>query len=166
MFFTRCGFTACVPMLPISSAYPSGGDFATRSAPILPPAPALFSTTTGWPHASETFCAMTRAKVSAMPPTANGTTILMGLEGYACASAPAENASDAPAATRRSHVFMVRMVGQKVGRRDPSAGVAHRAPAKRRAALSGPGFADEAAVHQPARVVARSAVAIEGGEMY
>jgi hypothetical protein len=34
---------------PSSSVYPSGGDFATRSAPIVPVATELFSTTTGWP---------------------------------------------------------------------------------------------------------------------
>ena len=46
------------------SVWPSGGAFATKSVPMLPLAPALFSTTTGWPHLSESFGAMTRARMS------------------------------------------------------------------------------------------------------
>src|SRR5687767_4145487 len=88
---------ACVPMLPITNVYPSGGDLATRSAPMLPPAPPLFSTTTGCPHASVSLAAMARPKVSAIPPTANGTTILIGLVGYAWAWAAPANASAARA---------------------------------------------------------------------
>ena len=34
---------------------PSGGDLATNSAAILPPAPGRDSTITGWPHFSVNF---------------------------------------------------------------------------------------------------------------
>ncbi len=41
---------------------------------MLPPAPGLFSTTTGWPQASVSFCATSRPVVSSGPPGGNGTT--------------------------------------------------------------------------------------------
>jgi hypothetical protein len=51
-FASRLTLTAWVPTLPITRVWPSGADFATASAPMLPPAPVRFSTTTGWPQAS------------------------------------------------------------------------------------------------------------------
>ena len=48
---------------------------------MLPPAPGLFSTTTDWPHASESFCAMSRPAMSSDPPGGNGTTMRTGLVG-------------------------------------------------------------------------------------
>src|SRR5438105_14279236 len=53
--------------------YPSGGALAMCWAAMLPPAPALFSTTTGCPTFSPSFCAMSRAAVSAPPPGAKPT---------------------------------------------------------------------------------------------
>jgi hypothetical protein len=41
--------------------------------PMMPPAPGRFSTTTGWPSASESFGATRRAGVSVAPPGENGT---------------------------------------------------------------------------------------------
>ncbi len=35
----------------ITSVWPSGSALATKSKPIIPPAPGLFSTTHGWPSA-------------------------------------------------------------------------------------------------------------------
>ncbi|WP_291691103.1 hypothetical protein [Bradyrhizobium sp.] len=49
--------------------------------PIVPPAPARFSTTTGCPHASASFLPMARATRSFDPPTANGTISVIGFEG-------------------------------------------------------------------------------------
>ena len=53
---------------PISSVCPSGADFATKSSPIVPPAPGLLSMTTVWPSASCSLGAIRRAVVSAPPP--------------------------------------------------------------------------------------------------
>ena len=49
---------------------------------MVPPAPALFSTTTGWPSASASPVATSRAVMSTFPPGAKGTMILTGLLGY------------------------------------------------------------------------------------
>ncbi len=53
---------------PDRSVYPSGRDLATYSVAIAPPAPGLFSTTTGLFQISDSFCAIARAMVSAAPP--------------------------------------------------------------------------------------------------
>src|SRR5262245_282938 len=66
------------------SVMPSGSDFATASAPILPPAPMRFSTTTGWPIRSDRCCPTRRASVSPDPPGPNGAINLMGLAGSDC----------------------------------------------------------------------------------
>src|SRR5580765_3095544 len=52
----------------ITSVYPSGGDLAARSEPIVPPAPGLFSTTTWVPSAALSLGARMREIVSAVPP--------------------------------------------------------------------------------------------------
>src|SRR3989442_4381466 len=58
------------------------------SAPMLPPAPARFSTTNCWPKALESSGAIARARMSVVPPGAKGTTILTGLVGQLlCAAA-------------------------------------------------------------------------------
>src|SRR4051812_38792670 len=78
---------------------------------MLPPAPGLFSATTGWPQLSVSFTPMARAKLSAMPPTAKVTTILIGFEGYCCAPVTPASASVAtainPARVRRRSVLRV-----------------------------------------------------------
>src|SRR5262245_1700818 len=68
----------------MSSVMPSGSDFATASAPILPPAPMRFSTTTGWPIRSDRCCPTRRASVSPDPPGPNGAMNLIGLAGSDC----------------------------------------------------------------------------------
>ena len=78
---------ACVPTVPIRKWWPSLGALATSLAPLLPPAPGLFSTMKVWP---KTFCnsgAKARARMSVVPPAANGTTMRTGLDGQACARA-------------------------------------------------------------------------------
>src|SRR5689334_16643292 len=49
---------------------------------MLPPAPARFSITTGWPSELERRSPTRRAKMSVEPPGANGTTMRTGLDGY------------------------------------------------------------------------------------
>src|ERR1700704_1946267 len=50
-------------------------------------APALFSTTTGWPSRGASFSATTRAMASVPPPAANGTTRVTARLGQFCAAA-------------------------------------------------------------------------------
>src|SRR6185295_19379819 len=66
--------------------YPSGGDFATESAPMVPPAPGLFSTNTCLPSALDRRGASIRAGVSAKPPGESGTTRRIGRDGQDCAT--------------------------------------------------------------------------------
>ncbi len=47
----------------------------------MPPAPGLFSTTTGWPSRSLRLFAVKRAALSVTPPGANGTTQVIGRFG-------------------------------------------------------------------------------------
>ena len=69
---------------------PSGADFATESAAMLPPAPGRFSTTTGWPRARESGSASARATMSGWPPGAKGTTSFTAWAGVhsRCGEAP------------------------------------------------------------------------------
>src|SRR5262245_55876584 len=54
---------------------------------MLPPAPGLFSTTTGCPNAVDSFCPMIRASVSVLPPGAKGTTYVIGWLGHVSGAA-------------------------------------------------------------------------------
>ncbi len=64
---------------------------------MLPPAPAWFSTTTGWPSGARIASATTRAMTSVEPPGANGTIKVTGRAGYApCARDSDGAASVAP----------------------------------------------------------------------
>jgi hypothetical protein len=65
--------------------YPSGAARATRPTPMVPAAPATLSTITVCPRASRNPSAITRAIVSVGPPAENGTTMVMGFDGYDCA---------------------------------------------------------------------------------
>src|SRR2546421_10701425 len=76
---------ACVAIAPMTSVWPSAALLATKSAPMLPPAPGLFSTTTGWPSACCSLGAIKRAERSTGPPGAYGTTRWTGLDGQSCA---------------------------------------------------------------------------------
>src|SRR5678816_2525129 len=68
---------------------------------MLPPAPPRFSMTTGWPRASPSWGAISRASASVPPPTANGTTSLTTRSGNCWAAAgSASRAREAAAATR------------------------------------------------------------------
>src|SRR6202140_1484351 len=57
----------------------------TYSLATAPTAPGLFSMTTGWPHASLSFGAISRATMSTPPPGAKGTMTCTGRTGKSCA---------------------------------------------------------------------------------
>src|SRR5689334_4193019 len=102
---------------------------------MLPPAPGLFSTTTLWPHASPSFCAIVRPVVSSGPPGGNGTTSFAGFAGNGCAAADSGNA-DAAATPRRSAA---------IERHGPGGdfGITCTRIAKERRSVAGGGFAIE-----------------------
>src|SRR5688572_18073732 len=60
----------------ISSVVPSGLAALTLSLPMRPPAPALFSTMTGWPSASRILSATRRDRMSLVAPAGKPTTIV------------------------------------------------------------------------------------------
>ena len=70
--------------------YPSGADRAVSAAPMLPPAPGLFSTVTGWPMDFASSRPIARAVMSTPPPGGKGQIMRIGFEGNAWASAPWE----------------------------------------------------------------------------
>ena len=74
-------FVVSAPAAARPIVVPSGADFATASTPIMPPAPARFSTTTGWPSLSLMRGAMAREMRSALPPGGKLTMKRIGLEG-------------------------------------------------------------------------------------
>jgi hypothetical protein len=97
-----------VPIVHISSVWPSGSAFATMSAPRLPPAPARLSTTTGWPSSGARRSASSRAVRSVAPPPWKGTTSRTGRDGAqgACArAARAGRANAVPRMARRETVM-------------------------------------------------------------
>src|SRR6188474_797222 len=70
------------------------------SAPTLPPAPARLSTMNCWPNAFDSSGATARARMSVVPPAANGTTILTGFVGQLPCAAAGRTARQArPAAS-------------------------------------------------------------------
>ena len=73
--------------------YPSGAARATRPTPMVPAAPATLSTMTVCPRAACNPWLITRAIVSVGPPAENGTTMVMGFDGYDCARVNSGQAS-------------------------------------------------------------------------
>src|SRR6185369_14656553 len=83
-----------------------GSALAAAVVPITVPAPGRVSTTMVCPKLSVSLLPTTRLRMSAEPPGANGTMILIGLSGYlsaaGCAWAPAVNVTrPAPTAQAR-----------------------------------------------------------------
>src|SRR5688572_26691094 len=72
-----------------SSVWPSAGDFAASRAAMSPAPPGRFSTTTGWPNASESLPAICRARMSGELPAGAGTRMRSAFDGKACAAAGA-----------------------------------------------------------------------------
>src|SRR5690554_6044082 len=96
--------------------YPSGFSFMAMRAATMPPAPALLSTTAGWPHLSPKGLVTNRADVSTGPPAGKGTMKLTARAGHAASAAHAvENGAvkaSAPrpklaSASRRVIFFMI-----------------------------------------------------------
>src|SRR5262245_22630778 len=73
---------------------------------MLPPPPTRFSTTSGWPKFSASFCATSRATVSELLPAVNGTMKRIGRcgqrasAGWACAAAAERSDTRIARATR------------------------------------------------------------------
>src|SRR5712691_5010444 len=82
------------------SVWPSGSDFATTAAPMVPPAPGRFSMTMGCPSWGESLSVTVRAMMSVPLPGVNGTTILIGFAGHACAHAADCAAQSSPSTTK------------------------------------------------------------------
>src|SRR5436309_14916579 len=78
----------------------------------MPPALGRFSTMIVWPRGLPIACAMTRATVSVGPPAAYGTSMVMFLVGYCCASAPAQNAIATISDLTNELRFIVGSVGE------------------------------------------------------
>src|SRR4051794_8788431 len=74
----------------------------------MPAAPGLFSTITGWPQRSDSFCAISRAPVSVPPPGGNGTTRVTERVGYG-AWARAATGGPARIVTSARATFAIRM---------------------------------------------------------
>src|SRR5882672_3223627 len=70
-----------------SSVWPSAGERATSSVPMMVLPPGRFSTTTVWPRPFAMCIASTRLVMSAVPPGGNGTTMRSDFEGKVCACA-------------------------------------------------------------------------------
>src|SRR3546814_606890 len=99
---------ARLPTAPSSTVYPSGLALTTNCAPISPAAPALFSTTTGWPRILDSCSAYTRAEKSVAPPGGYGTIILMGAAGQVPADAVAQpTISRAPRMREKNDAMVV-----------------------------------------------------------
>ena len=81
------GLAAVVDTVAMPSTWPSGVALIISSAPIEPPPPALFSTSTCWPSSLLRPGATMRATMSVVPPGAKGTIRRIGLLGKAWARA-------------------------------------------------------------------------------
>ena len=75
-----------VPLEISSSVWPSGAALATVCPATTPPAPGLFSITTGWPSVLAMCSPTARAVMSAAPPGALGTTMRTALVGKAASA--------------------------------------------------------------------------------
>ena len=87
---------------------------------MLPLAPALFSTMTGWPVLVASFSPIERAIESTIPPAVKGTMILIVLLGKtSCAEAGAAAIASAPVAAamkvRRNRVMLVSWISKRFG---------------------------------------------------
>ena len=76
--------------------------------PMLPPAPARFSTTTGWPHLSLSFCATIRASDVGRATRRLRHEEPDGLFGKSCAGAAVESTASASQASQFLRHFIMR----------------------------------------------------------
>src|SRR4029453_7837505 len=85
--------------------WPSGGDFAVKSAPMVEPPPGLYSSSTGCPSPSVISLAIGRASTSELPPGGYAMTKRIGRDGNCCAWALATSRSTTPDRRVRSMMF-------------------------------------------------------------
>src|SRR5947207_2167873 len=101
------------------------------SEAMLPPAPGLFSTTTCWPHISDSLAPTTRPMVSTPPPGVNGTimrTKRLGHAGWASAEGATVGASAEAAASEtkwRRSIMRIPLFGLDAGSFDERAPLVH-----------------------------------------
>ena len=105
---------AAMPMWNNNKVWPSGAALATRLAPMVPPAPAVFSTTKLLPGMSLRMAsAKSRATRSVGPPAVNGTTMATGLlPGKDWAWAPTETAAKVASAIHCFIDKLLKVTGQ------------------------------------------------------
>ena len=96
----------------IATAERVGCARAAASAPMRPPAPVRFSTTTGWPSVSPMRSARMRAATSVEPPGAKGTIRRIGRFGVqaGCAARPPDNNGVQASADRMARRLMWRFI--------------------------------------------------------
>jgi hypothetical protein len=82
--------------------WPSAGCASASFAAIMPAAPVLFSTTTGWPSEARSLSAIRRAGMSLGPPAGKPTTMRTWREGNSCAWTANE-----PSASSQMRGFML-----------------------------------------------------------
>src|SRR2546423_8259050 len=94
------------------------------SLPIVPPAPGLLSTTTGWPNATERYCMASRPVESVPPPGGRATMQRIGRLGQvsARATAGAASATAAPLSRVRRDDLSMDTFDHGVGEGATSAG--------------------------------------------
>src|SRR4051812_23680639 len=95
-------------MPPRPTVYPSGGAFATASAPSTPPAPPLFSTTNDCPESSLIFWQRMRESVSVAPPAGKPLTYRTDRAGQASCEKAMRGASTGVAIDPPNMVSKVR----------------------------------------------------------
>src|SRR5690606_23748371 len=93
------------------SVWPSGAAFSMPCMPMMPPPPAMFSTTTGEPSCWDSFSPTRRLVRSRMPPAELGAMMRTGLDGKAeAAGAGAASIAARLAAAARMAVLACLMV--------------------------------------------------------
>src|ERR1051325_8936402 len=136
-------------------AQPSGGDSITYFAAIMPPWPALFSTTQGWPRCGCSQSQKMRATMSFGPPARKPTTNLIGRVGNFSAAVAAP--SSGPQTTPNSNAMKRTACITKASLAPPGSDHARTAQGK-----SEPAFGHRDCVTRPHRHPHRQLVAGRG----
>src|SRR6476661_3330572 len=103
--FIASGTWTLLLTVPRVMTCPSGFARAVATTAMVPPPPVRFSTATGWPSSSDSFGAISRARMSVPPPGAKPTSRVIGRlgKGTSCACTP-KGSSAAASSMRRSMV--------------------------------------------------------------
>src|SRR6266853_6357572 len=111
----RAAVAGCAPESS-TSVWPSGGDFASASFASSPAPPGLFSTTTGWPRRSESFCPRRRLTRSLPEPGGEPTRKRIGRAGYCCAIVSAEASAASAASIAAANLTFISRGSKDSGR--------------------------------------------------